>query len=58
MIGDIVMEELRNVNEVAYVRFAAVYRKFTDLDSFMTELQKLVKEGESGKKTKAASEGK
>ena len=58
MIGDIVMEELRNVNEVAYVRFAAVYRKFTDLDSFMTELQKLVKEGESGKKAKATAEGK
>ncbi len=43
-IGDIIMEELKNINEVAYVRFAAVYRKFTDLDSFMNELQTLVKE--------------
>lgn len=43
-IGDLVMNELKELNDVAYVRFAAVYRKFTDLGSFMTELQKLVDE--------------
>lgn len=43
-IGDLVMAELKDLNDVAYVRFAAVYRKFTDLGSFMSELQKLVEE--------------
>lgn len=43
-IGDMVMAELKQLNDVAYVRFAAVYRKFTDLDTFMSELQKLVSE--------------
>ncbi len=43
-IGDMVMLELRELNDVAYVRFAAVYRKFTDLATFMEELQKLVDE--------------
>ena len=43
-IGDIVMMELKELNDVAYVRFAAVYRKFTDLETFMDELQKLVNE--------------
>jgi transcriptional repressor NrdR len=43
-IGDMVMAELKNLNDVAYVRFAAVYRKFTDLGTFMDELQKLVNE--------------
>ncbi len=43
-IGDLVMDELKAKNDVAYVRFAAVYRKFTDLETFMGELQKLVNE--------------
>jgi len=43
-IGDLVMAELKSLNDVAYVRFAAVYRKFTDLATFMEELQKLVDE--------------
>lgn len=45
-IGDMVMAELKAINDVAYVRFAAVYRKFTDLGTFMSELQKLVRENE------------
>lgn len=49
-IGDMVMAELKAVNEVAYVRFAAVYRKFTDLGTFMAELQKLVNENKVEKK--------
>ena len=43
-IGDMVMAELKAINDVAYVRFSAVYRKFTDLGTFMDELQKLVNE--------------
>ena len=43
-IGDMVMDELKSLNDVAYVRFAAVYRKFTDVGTFMSELQKLVDE--------------
>lgn len=43
-LGEMVMEELKAVNDVAYVRFAAVYRLFTDIGDFMKELQKLVEE--------------
>ena len=43
-IGDMVMAELKELNDVAYVRFAAVYRKFTDVGTFMNELKKLVDE--------------
>ncbi len=43
-IGDMVMRELKRVNDVAYVRFASVYRKFTDLGTFMEELQKILDE--------------
>lgn len=46
-IGDMVMSELKQLNEVAYVRFAAVYRKFTDLGTFMEELQKLISESKA-----------
>ena len=41
-IGEKVMERLRNVDRVAYVRFASVYRQFKDIDTFMTELNKLL----------------
>lgn len=41
-IGEMVMEELKVLDEVAYVRYASVYRSFTDIDSFMKELQKLM----------------
>lgn len=42
-IGNIVMEELRKLDQVAYVRFASVYREFKDIESFMDELQHLMK---------------
>lgn len=45
-IGEVVMEELRKLDEVAYVRFASVYRSFTDIPSFMNELKALVSERE------------
>ena len=41
-IGERVMERLRNVDQVAYVRFASVYRQFKDIDTFMEELNKLL----------------
>ena len=41
-IGEMVMEGLKSLDEVAYVRYASVYRSFTDLDSFMQELQKMI----------------
>ncbi|HHZ03136.1 MAG TPA: transcriptional repressor NrdR [Tissierellia bacterium] len=44
VIGEIVMNELQNVDDVAYVRFASVYRKFKDIDSFMEELTKILNE--------------
>lgn len=42
-IGELVMEKLKNLDEVAYVRFASVYRQFKDVSSFMEELNKLLK---------------
>ena len=41
-IGEIVMEELKNLDEVAYVRFASVYREFKDVNTFIKELSKLL----------------
>ena len=41
-IGEMVMEELRKLDEVAYIRFASVYRSFTDIPTFMQELKNLV----------------
>ena len=43
-IGELTMEQLKNVDEVAYVRFASVYRQFKDINTFMEELNKLLKE--------------
>lgn len=40
-IGVLVMEKLKELDDVAYVRFASVYREFKDLDTFMRELEKL-----------------
>jgi len=43
-IGELVMEGLRKLDDVAYVRFASVYRSFRDISEFMDELQGLLKE--------------
>lgn len=51
VIGELVMNALKEVDEVAYVRFASVYRQFKDLDIFMQELQTLL-----GKRTEKAEE--
>ncbi len=42
-IGEMVMEGLKKIDEVAYVRFASVYRSFKDISSFMNELEKMIK---------------
>ena len=42
-IGELVMEKLKDVDEVAYVRFASVYRQFKDINTFMDELNTLLK---------------
>ena len=41
-IGQMVMDSLKELDEVAYIRFASVYRQFTDVESFMEELQQLL----------------
>ena len=43
-IGELVMERLKPLDEVAYVRFASVYRQFKDINSFMSELNKILAE--------------
>ncbi len=42
-IGELVMDKLKELDDVAYVRFASVYRQFKDLNTFVDELQKLLK---------------
>lgn len=42
-IGEMVMSALKEIDEVAYVRFASVYRSFTDISSFLAELETMVK---------------
>ncbi len=46
-IGELVMAKLRDLDEVAYVRFASVYRQFTDVNTFMDELKSLLGEKSS-----------
>lgn len=41
-IGEIVMEQLKNLHEVAYVRFASIYREFKDVNTFMAEIKKIL----------------
>lgn len=43
-IGEIIMHQLKGLDEVAYVRFASVYRQFKDIDTFMEELKKIMKD--------------
>lgn len=46
-IGELVMDKLRQIDEVAYVRFASVYREFRDLDGLLTEVQRVLSERDS-----------
>lgn len=43
-IGELVMEKLKKLDEIAYVRFASVYRQFKDINTFIEELQKLLED--------------
>lgn len=43
VVGDLVIERLRGLDQVAYIRFASVYRAFADISSFEDELRKLIK---------------
>jgi transcriptional repressor NrdR len=42
VIGELIMDKLRDLNAVAYVRFASVYREFKDVETFMNELKKML----------------
>lgn len=48
-LGELVMEKLRHLDAVSYVRFASVYREFKDVDTFMTELKKMIVDAEADK---------
>lgn len=51
-IGELIMERLRKLDEVAYVRFASVYRQFTDINTFVAEIEKML----TSKKTSKGKE--
>ncbi len=55
-IGELIMEHLKDLEEVAYVRFASVYREFTDVNTFAEELKKLLKKKKTAAKDKKDSE--
>jgi len=42
VIGEVIMDQLKGIDEVAYVRFASVYRQFKDINTFISELEKLL----------------
>ena len=48
-IGELVMAELKNIDDVAYVRYASVYREFRDINTFMEELAKLLEDKKEDK---------
>ena len=49
-IGEMVMDALKDADEVAYVRYASVYRSFKDISSFMSELKKMMRDARDNKK--------
>ena len=57
LIGEVLMKHLKNLDHVAYVRFASVYREFTDIDNFMQELEALKDNATSKKNTEASLQG-
>ena len=54
-IGEVVMHKLHDLDEVAYVRFASVYRQFKDVTQFMEEVQRLLKKNEGRPAARAAA---
>jgi len=51
-IGRLVMDELKEIDQVAYVRFASVYREFKDVNQFLDELKPLLSDGKKGSEKK------
>ncbi len=45
-VGELIMDKLKELDEVAYVRFASVYRQFTDVNTFVAEVEKLLSKKE------------
>ena len=54
VVGELVMDKLKDLDAVAYVRFASVYRQFTDINTFISEIEKL--HGSEKKRSKNAAE--
>jgi transcriptional repressor NrdR len=57
VIGELVMERLKEIDEVAYVRFASVYRQFTDVNTFISEIESLLKANDGKFNRPAAAPG-
>ena len=57
LIGEVLMKHLKNLDHVAYVRFASVYREFTDIDNFMQELEALKDTAANNKKAEIIVQG-
>jgi len=57
VVGEAVMRELHSLDQVAYVRFASVYRSFQDVGEFMRELHNLVKEGQRSRRGRGGGQG-
>ena len=53
-LGEVLMEHLQKLDQVAYVRFASVYRQFKDINQFMDEVKGLIKDGDKSKGGKPA----
>ena len=57
-IGEVIMRELHDLDKVAYVRFASVYRSFEDVNEFMRELKDLIQQSRAGEGAKKSGQGK
>ena len=57
LIGEVLMKHLKNLDHAAYVRFASVYREFTDIDNFMQELEALKDTAANNKKSETIVQG-
>ena len=56
VIGELVMKHLEKTDQIAYVRFASVYRQFADVNNFMQELQRIINNNENKERSDANHE--
>ncbi len=56
VIGELVMNHLEKTDQIAYVRFASVYRQFADVNNFMQELQRIINNNENKERSDAEHE--